>query len=315
MPHAITVSGLQKTYRSGLIQSNTVKALRGIDLTLQPGRVFGLLGPNGAGKTTLVKILLGIVHATAGNAQLFGTPVTDHTARDRVGYLPEKHTFPELLTATQMLDLYGRMGRVPAEERTTRIPDLLEKVGLANEADRKIGTFSKGMLQRVGLAQALMNAPDLLFLDEPTDGVDPVGRRAIRDLLVWLRDEGTTIFINSHLLSEVEKVCGEVAIMNEGELVRQGAISDLTAVEREYRVVCTPLPNTLPDTARGQLSALDDTSAPEGLTPWRVTAETRSDLNALLDTLRQHDVELEAVEPIRRSLEDYFIDVVSPPSA
>ena len=315
MPHAITVNGLEKTYTSGLIRTTTVRALRGVDLSLEPGRVFGLLGPNGAGKTTLVKVLLGIVHASVGTAQLFGKPVSDHQARQRVGYLPEKHTFPELLTATQMLDVYGRMGRVSAEERAARIPDLLDKVGLAAQADRKIGTFSKGMLQRVGLAQALMNSPDLLFLDEPTDGVDPVGRRAIRDLLVWLRDEGTTIFINSHLLSEVEKVCGEIAIMNEGELVKQGAISELTAVEREYRLVCTPLPDTLPEAARQRITPVDDGTAPDDLSSWRVASDTRADLNALIDTLRAHSVEIEAVDPVRRSLEDYFIDVVAPPAA
>lgn len=315
MPHAIAVDGVKKTYRSGLFRKNEVHALQGIDLALEPGRVFGLLGPNGAGKTTLVKILLGIVQPSAGNARLFGTSVTDYTARMRVGYLPEKHTFPELLTAHQMLQVYGRMGRVPAEQRNARIPDLLEKVGLADAADRKIGTFSKGMLQRVGLAQALLNDPDLLFLDEPTDGVDPVGRRAIRDLLVWLRDEGTTIFINSHLLSEVEKVCSEIAIMNKGKLVRQGAISELTAVEREYRLVCTPLPDGLPESARNRLAALEDNSAPEGLHVWRASTETRADLNALIDALRAHDVEIEALDPVRRSLEDYFIDVVAAPAS
>ncbi|MES3630126.1 MAG: ABC transporter ATP-binding protein [Longimonas sp.] len=314
MSAAIAVDGLCKTYRSGLFRNKTVEALRGIDLTVGRGHVFGLLGPNGAGKTTLVKILLGIVHPTAGDAHLFDVPATRAEARTRVGYLPEKHTFPGLLTATQMLDLYGRMGRVSTAERATRIPELLEKVGLSAQADRKINTFSKGMLQRVGIAQALLNNPDLLFLDEPTDGVDPVGRRDIRDLLVWLRDEGTTIFINSHLLSEVEKVCGEVAIMNEGELVRQGGIGQLTSVEREYRITCTPLPDSLPGAAASQMMRVDEAPAPE-LEQWRVAAETRTDLNALLDTLRSHNVELEAVEPVRRSLEDYFIDVVSPPSA
>lgn len=315
MSHAIAVDGVKKTYRSGLFRKNEVHALQGIDLALDPGRVFGLLGPNGAGKTTLVKILLGIVQPSAGSARLFGTSVTDYTARMKVGYLPEKHTFPELLTARQMLQVYGRMGRVPAAQRDARIPDLLEKVGLADAATRKIGTFSKGMLQRVGLAQALLNDPDLLFLDEPTDGVDPVGRRAIRDLLVWLRDEGTTIFINSHLLSEVEKVCSEIAIMNKGKLVRQGAISELTAVEREYRLVCTPLPDALPESARNRLSALEDNAAPEGLNVWRASTETRADLNALIDALRAHDVEIEALDPVRRSLEDYFIDVVAAPAS
>ena len=311
MPDAITVSSLHKTYRSGWLRNKTVRALRGVDLTLEPGRVFGLLGPNGAGKTTLVKILLGIVHPTDGHARLFDQPVSSSTARLPVGYLPEKHNFPDLLTAQQMLNRYGQMSYVSAEKRKTRIPELLETVGLDGHADTKIGTFSKGMLQRVGIAQALMNDPDLLFLDEPTDGVDPVGRRDIRDLLVWLRDEGTTIFINSHLLSEVEKVCSEVAIMNEGELVRQGPISTLTAVEREYRLTCTPLPDTLPDAARNRLTLLD-AEAPADLEKWHAAADTRGDLNALLDTLRTHDVELEAVEPIRRSLEDYFIDVVTP---
>ena len=311
---ALTVEDLHKTYHSGLWNGQATRALRGVSLSLAPGQIFGLLGPNGAGKTTLVKILLGIVKASQGKAALFGTPVTQAAARSRVGYLPEKHTFPGLLTATQLLHVYGRLSNVAAADRRERIPDLLERVGLGRHGHQKLRTFSKGMLQRVGLAQALLNHPDLLFLDEPTDGVDPVGRRDIRDVLLYLRDRGTTIFINSHLLSEVEKVCGEVAIMHEGAIVQQGAIASLTAVDHAYRLTCTPLPSDLPEAAAAQLDALDE-PAPEGLAHWQVTANSRADLNALLDTLRTHGVEVEAIMPVRRSLEDYFIEVVSPPAA
>ena len=314
MPDAVSVDNLHKTYHSGLWSGQTTHALRGVGLSLAPGRIFGLLGPNGAGKTTLVKILLGIVKASQGQAALFGTPVTQAAARRRVGYLPEKHTFPGLLTAKQLLHLYGRLSNVSAADRRARIPDLLDRVGLGPHGDRKLRTFSKGMQQRMGLAQALLNHPDLLFLDEPTDGVDPVGRRDIRDVLLYLRDRGTTIFINSHLLSEVEKVCGEVAIMHEGAIVKQGDIASLTAVDHAYRLTCTPLPDDLPEEAAAKLSPRDE-PAPEGLAHWQVAADSRADLNALLDTLRTHGVEVEAIMPVRRSLEDYFIEVVSPPAA
>ncbi|NBC01447.1 MAG: ATP-binding cassette domain-containing protein, partial [Bacteroidetes bacterium] len=229
-------------------------------------------------------------------------------------YLPEKHTFPGLLTATQLLHLYGRLARVSAADRRKRIPALLQRVGLGSQSDRKLRTFSKGMQQRMGLAQALLSRPDLLFLDEPTDGVDPVGRRDIRDVLLYLRDQGTTIFINSHLLSEVEKVCGEIAIMHEGAIVKQGAIASLTAADHAYRLTCTPLPDDLPEKTAAMLSPRDE-GAPDGLTHWQIAADSRAELNALLDTLRTHGVEVEAIIPVRRSLEDYFIEVVSPPAA
>lgn len=313
MPAAVSVDNLHKTYHSGRWKRQATHALRDVRLSLAPGRIFGLLGPNGAGKTTLVKILLGIVKASQGQAALFGTPVTEAAARRRVGYLPEKHTFPGLLTATQLLHLYGRLARVSTADRRARIPTLLERVGLGPHGHRKLRTFSKGMQQRMGLAQALLNHPDLLFLDEPTDGVDPVGRRDIRDVLLHLRDRGTTIFINSHLLSEVEKVCGEVAIMQEGTIVQQGSIAALTAVDHAYRLTCTPLPDGLPEAASAALDPVDE-PAPDGLAHWSVTADSRADLNTLLDTLRTHGVELEAIRPVRRSLEDYFIEVVSPPA-
>lgn len=310
---AVHVDALSKTYRTGFLNRDAVHALREVTLTVDRGAIFGLLGPNGAGKTTLIKILLGIAHASAGRATLFGRSVENPAARDQIGFLPEKHRFPDFLTAEQMLNLYGRLSGVPGKHRAQRIPELLEKVGMAGWRDTKIKKYSKGMMQRVGLAQALLNDPELVFLDEPTDGVDPVGRREIRDLLLWLHDEGKTIFLNSHLLSEVEKVCTRVAILNEGRLVRHGTIEELTATERVYDLLATPIPESIVTEAGENLRWMEE--HPPGdpdLRRYRLRAETRADLNARLDHLRSADVLIESVQPVRRTLEDYFIDVVSP---
>jgi ABC-2 type transport system ATP-binding protein len=326
---AVSVTNLTKTYRSGLIRRETVRALDGVTLSVPPGTIFGLLGPNGAGKSTMVKILLDVVHATAGEAALFGVPSTDPEARERVGFLPEDHQFPGFLTAEQVLHVYGRMAGVTSADRAERIPELLDRVGLAARSDSKVKGFSKGMAQRLGLAQALLNEPDLLFLDEPTDGVDPVGRREIRDLLLWLREQGTTVFLNSHLLSEVEKVCSRVAILQDGAVVRQGPTDELTAVDRVYDVTCTPVPDAvlddLSDDGSGEgggegsgdtgepsasLRPADQDAAEPDLRRYHVRADDRAGLNAVLDHLRSAGVELESVQPLRRTLEDYFIDVV-----
>jgi len=311
---AISVSELSKTYRTGLFGAAGVEALDEVSLEVERGAIFGLLGPNGAGKTTLVKILLGLVHPSAGRAHLFGQPAQRPEARQRVGYLPESHRFPGFLTAEQTLQVYGRLADVPSPPRTGRISDLLTQVGLDDRRDTKVKTFSKGMLQRLGIAQALLNDPDLLFLDEPTSGVDPVGRRDIRDLVLELRDQGTTVFLNSHLLSEVEKVCSRIAILRDGTVVRTGTIEELTAVERVYDLVSTPIPDRLHDELPLR-PASDDASSDPALRQYRVRADDRADLNALLDRLRSADVEVESLTPLRRSLEDYFIDVVDTDAA
>ncbi|PSR00412.1 MAG: ABC transporter ATP-binding protein [Bacteroidetes bacterium QS_9_68_14] len=323
---AVAVRDLAKTYRSGVFKTRTVEALQGVTLEVETGEIFGLLGPNGAGKTTLVKSLLGIVYPTGGRAELFGVPATRSAARAPVGYLPENHRFPEFLTARKMLDTYGALSGVAPRERKARIPELLEKVKMAEAADARVGTFSKGMLQRTGLAQALLSRPRLLFLDEPTDGVDPVGRRQIRDILVELRAEGTTVFLNSHLLSEVEQVCSRVAILNEGEFVREGTIEELTQSEHVYDLRATPVPEetrqALPEgvlTPAGEPppgehtdgEALGAEATPAETRRYRVTADSRAHLNDVIDRLRRGGVELESITPRRQTLEDYFIDVVS----
>ncbi len=310
MPFAVEVRGLSKRYATAF-SKKAVQALDEVDLQVRPGEIFGLLGPNGAGKTTLIKILLDIVRPTTGEATLFSVPARKPRARKRVGYLPENHRFPDFLTAGQVLDLYGRMAHVPANERRQRIPPLLEAVRMTPWLDVKIKKFSKGMMQRLGLAQALLTDADLILLDEPTDGVDPVGRREIRDLLVQLRDQGKTIFLNSHLLSEVEQVCTRVAILNQGRLVREGSIEALTTIEPVYEVLSTPIPEGLLAALAGAIDPLDDTPPRDpSLRRYRIKAADRRTLNALLDRLRSEAVLFEAVYPLRQSLEDYFIEVV-----
>ena len=312
---ALSVSSLSKTYRTGLLRRSTVRALDGISLAVKEGAIFGLLGPNGAGKTTLVKILLGLVRPSGGTARLFGRPAGTPAARHRIGFVPENHRFPGFFTATQTLHAYGRLADVPRAERNDRIPQLLDRLALDGRGDTKVKTFSKGMLQRLGLAQALLNEPDLLFLDEPTGGVDPVGRRAIRDIVLELRDEGKTIFLNSHLLSEVEKVCTQIAILRDGTLVRRGSVEELTAVDRVYDLVASPVPESLLNSPELPLGpAPDPSSSAADLKQYRVRADERATLNAVVDRLRSADVEIESITPLRQSLEDYFIDVVDSPT-
>ena len=217
-----------------------IEALKGASITVNAGEIYGLLGQNGAGKSTLVKILLGIVRKTEGEAYLLGSPAGTTDVRTRVGFLPEDHQFPGYHTAFSLLDFYGQLHGLGRDERRRRILESLDIVGLKKRMHYKIRTFSKGMKQRMGIAQAIFHDPEVVFLDEPTDGVDPVGRKEIRDLLVQLKSEGRTVFFNSHLLSEVEMIADRVAILHRGELVRQGTVADLTRQTGRFVIGVAP---------------------------------------------------------------------------
>ncbi len=231
--YAIEVENLDKVYRDGLIFRRPFPALTGITLQVRYGEIFGLLGPNGAGKTTLVKLLLGIVRATRGRACMLGRPAGDRAGRRRVGYLPENLRIPRHHTALSALELYGQMSGMARGEIRRRSRPLLASVDLADRARDPVRKYSKGMLQRLGLAIALLHDPDLVFLDEPTDGLDPAGRAHVRQTLVRLKAEGKTIFLNSHLLQEVELVCDRVAILDRGVLKGLGRVEDLVPQRRE----------------------------------------------------------------------------------
>lgn len=303
MEAVIDVTGIAKTFRS-LFRRRTVEALRGVDLSVRPGEIFGLLGPNGAGKTTLVKILLGIGRATAGTARLMGRPVGEAAARRKVGYLPENLRLPDYLTSEGALHYLGALSGMRAAERRRDVPAMLERVGMGGWRTAKVKTYSKGMRQRVGLAQALLHRPRLLILDEPTDGVDPVGRKEIRDLLLAARAEGAAVFLNSHMLSEVERVCDRVAILDRGRILRVGSVDELTRTTGRYvlRVEGDPA------AALAALEGLAVRTVDDG--SLELAAETAAAMNVGLDRLRSAGIVVAEVRPASSSLEDVFIRTV-----
>lgn len=303
--YAIETAGLQKIYRSRF-RGREIAAVSDVTLRVPVGVKFGLLGPNGAGKTTFVKMLLSAVNPTAGSASIFGKDARHPETRRPVGYLPENHRFPTYLTGSGMLDFYGALSGMDARERRRRSAEMLELVGLKDWGQVRIKKYSKGMLQRLGLAQALMHKPRLLILDEPTDGVDPVGRRDIRRILDELTGTGVTVFINSHLLSEVESFCEYVAILHKGRLALEGKLSSLTA-GRGYRVAAAGLPAKAIEAIRG----IEGVSILPGAERIEFQAGTREEANELIDEIRAAGGFIESVAATASSLEDIFIETTS----
>ncbi|NUQ66945.1 MAG: ABC transporter ATP-binding protein [Phycisphaerales bacterium] len=303
---AIDLTNVSKTYRG------KVRALRGIDTRVRAGEIFGLLGPNGAGKSTLVKILMTVIRPTTASGTMLGQRVGHKPTLARVGYLPEHHRFPEYLTGAQVIDYYGALAGMPRAQRRKRRDELLEIVGMKDWADTKVRGYSKGMRQRVGIAQAIVNNPDLVVLDEPTDGVDPVGRRDIRAILVRLKEQGKTVFLNSHLLSELEMVCDRVAILVQGTVASQGTIDELTCGKIRYDIEIVG-----GDEAAAQRSL----AAAAGSTPHTIARNTLSlattdaaVVQPVIDALRAGGVIIRSIRPVRPSLEDLFMEAVTDPT-
>ncbi len=299
----LSVRDLRKVYKKPF-EKDGIAALDGVSLEVGRGTIFGLLGPNGAGKTTLVKVLLGLVRGHTGEARLFGLEPADPASRRRVGYLPEAHRLPGHLTGRQLLKLFGRLSGSSPAEVDARVGPLLERVGMDKAADRKVKEYSKGMQQRIGLAQALVHAPDLVFLDEPTDGVDPVGRAQIRELVLELKRSGVTLFVNSHLLLEVELMCDRVVIMDKGRILREGTIEDLTPSTGVVRFEIGAPREDLDRVLAGVGRALRVDGA-----SFQLTIE-KKELDLAIDRLRAAGVSIRAVEPRRVNLEEAFLELV-----
>ncbi len=269
------------------------------------GQVFGLLGPNGAGKSTLVKIMMTVVRPTRAIGTVLGRAVGDKHTLSRIGYLPENHRFPRYLTGRQTLHFFSALCGMRRLDRQKRANELLDLVGMSEWADRRVGTYSKGMMQRVGLAQAMMHNPDLILLDEPTDGVDPIGRRDIRDVLLRLRAQGATIFINSHLLSELEMICDRVAILLEGKVARQGSVDELALKGQRYEIEIVEDAQQLSgvlETKLGTQLATNNANALVG--EWN-----GNKMELLAGTLKVGTVEAAAIQPLVRALVDSGLTV------
>jgi ABC-2 type transport system ATP-binding protein len=295
---ALETVGLRKEYGRKV-------ALHGLDLAVQPGEVFGFLGPNGAGKTTTVKVLLGLVAPTSGEARIFGQPAGEPAARRRVGYLPENFRFHDWMTGNALLDFHARLAGMTTEERRERIPQVLELVGLAGRGDDRIRSYSKGMTQRIGLAQAIVHEPDLVLLDEPTSALDPVGRREVRDLIRLLTSRGTTVFLNSHLLSEVELVCDRVAIVDNGRVVRSGRLDDLVGGAAQLRVTLDRIDAGALDLLRSYAAIVDVSDCTVTLSMSALDIAPR-----VADALVRAGYHLYALTPSHQSLEDVFLSLV-----
>ena len=295
----IETSDLRKSY-------GDIEALRGVSLKVEPGQIYGLLGQNGAGKSTLIKILLGIVRKTDGDAFLLGQPAGTSEVRKRVGYLPEDHAFPGYHTANSLLDIYGKLFGLSSAERKKRAAESLDIVGLGKRADSKIRTYSKGMKQRLGIAQSFFHDPEIIFLDEPTDGVDPVGRKEIRDLLQELKGEGRTIFFNSHLLSEVEMISDRVAIMHQGQIVRQGTVAELTRQEGRFVIGLAPgqeMPIEEIDRLGFRCETVGDSFEV-------VVGASISSIDAVINMLLTKGLSIRHLVEKKQTLEDVFVTLV-----
>jgi len=301
---AVEIIELTKDYPYGFWRRRFRRALDHLNLSVEAGEVFGLLGPNGAGKTTTLKLLLRLIYPTAGTARILGYSIDDIEVHRRVGYLPEAPYFYDYLTAWEFLEYCGQLAGLSRMLCRQRVGELIDRLSLRGVEHVGLRKYSRGMLQRVGLAQALLNDPEVVFLDEPVLGLDPVGRREVRDLILELRARGKTVFLATHILPDVEMLCDRVAILNQGRLHGLGTLGEILklaveGIEVQLGRVSAPLLEELARQADHVHTAGD-----------KVTVRLRAEgaLDAVLDAVRRHGARLEAVTPIRRSLEDYFFE-------
>jgi ABC-2 type transport system ATP-binding protein len=304
---AIETSNLTKDFLVGFWKPKPYRALDGLTLSVEPGEVFGFLGPNGAGKSTTLKLLMQLIYPTAGEARILGKPVGDVSVRRRLGFLAENPYFYDYLTAEEVLTYFARLFGLTGAGVKTRVTAVLDEVGIGAERRLRLRSFSKGMLQRVGLAQAIINDPEVVFLDEPMSGLDPIGRREVRDLILRLRARGCTVFFSSHILSDAELLCSRVAILAQGRLAAQGRISEMVAFSlKGWELIAAGVS----DEAQAQLAAR--VSGVRNLSHGRVAIQIGPDQQPeqLMADLRSRGISVESLNPVRDTLEDYFLQQV-----
>src|SRR5437016_3033717 len=305
MTVAIEIQNLTKDYEVGFWRKRKVRALDGLSLSVEPGQIFGFLGANGAGKTTTLKLLMGLIYPTGGTARILGRDIGDTSMHARIGYLPENPYFYDYLTAREFLNYCAQLFGQDRATRSRRTEEILARANLEKKSwDRQLRKFSKGMLQRVGLAQALVNDPEIVFLDEPMSGLDPVGRREVRDLIASLRAEGKTVFMCSHILSDIEVLCDSVAILKRGRLAHAGSLDELRARETSaIEIIAAGADAPTMTQLLGNTATVTPTAS--GL---RIEVSDEKDVDAVIAALRRSNGKLVAVQPVRQSLEDLFLE-------
>jgi len=305
---AIEILGLEKIYSVGFWRKKPKCALHPLHLNVEEGEIFGFLGPNGAGKTTTLKLLMGLVFPTSGTARILGMEIGDPVMKAQIGFLPEQPYFYDYLTARELLEYYGQLSGIPGKEIPRKVQEVLARVGLPNVSGLQLRKFSKGMLQRVGIAQAILHDPKLLFFDEPMSGLDPFGRREVRDLMEQLKHEGKTVFFSTHILSDAEALCDRVAVIHGGDLKGVGAVADLTSsVRGKLEIIWQG--NTIPQAFKGLGAECHVT----GDTVRAIVAEECQD--AALAALRNAHLRLISLTPVRNSLEAYYVSKLQPVKA
>jgi ABC-2 type transport system ATP-binding protein len=311
VPFAIETIELTKDYAVGFWRQRPRRALDRLSIQMEAGEVFGFLGPNGAGKTTTLKLLLQLVFPTSGDARILGRPPGDLGAKRRLGYLPENPYFYDYLTAEELLNYFGGLLGLSAADRRQRVAKLLDEVGIASERRLQLRKFSKGMLQRVGIAQALLNEPDLVILDEPMSGLDPLGRRDVRALILRLRDRGCSVFFSSHVLSDAEALCSQVAILAKGKLVASGRLTEMLAFSvRGWELVMADVRDEVLASVASRVSR----AVPIGGGRFELEVPTSTPPEQLLADLTATGARLVSLNPIRETLEDFFVERVKQPS-
>lgn len=308
MDHAVEINGLTKDYEKGFLFKKRIRALDDLTLSVRPGIIFGFLGGNGAGKTTTIKTLMRLQFPTSGTARILGSDISDVSMHRKIGYCPENPYFYDYLSAREIMDHFCRLFGQDKPTRERKTSELLTAVGLEEKDWKKqLRKYSKGMLQRVGLAQSLINDPEVVFLDEPMSGLDPVGRREIRELISGLRDKGVTVFMSTHILSDIESLCDEVAILRSGKLSAAGTLSELLDQDSATRLLEVIIEGVSADAVRDQIEFIAGavmTAKPNGI---HVTILDETDIDAVLNITRQAGGRLASITPVKQSLEDLFV--------
>ena len=307
METVIAIKNLTKDYEKGFWKKRKIRALDDLTLDVAPGQIFGFLGGNGAGKTTTIKLLMRLIFPTSGTAQIFGQDISDVSMHSKVGYCPESPYFYDYLTPAELMDYFGQLFGIDQTTRKSRGEELLNRVGLeTKDWNRQLRKFSKGMLQRVGIAQSLISDPELILLDEPMSGLDPVGRREIRELIGELRDKGKTVFMSSHILSDIEALCDNVAILRSGRLVEQGNLHELLTTSGTSQLFEVHFKGVSADQIRSAAEQIPNSAVVTKPNGGMIEVRSDEDVREAINVITSGDGNLVSVQPVRQSLEDFF---------